>query len=70
MSSLIKCVCNHSQTIAPKQMPAKAIIVRRTVNESRTTGTDAVRAEELCDVAEVEAADDDPDADEVLEGDD
>lgn len=61
-SSLKQCTCNHNQTIAPKQIPAKAAIVRRTVNESRTTGTEAVRDEAPCDVAELEAADDAADA--------
>lgn len=43
--------------MAPKQIPAKATIVRRTVNESRTTGTEADRVEAPLDVAELEAAD-------------
>lgn len=43
--------------MAPKQIPAKATIVRSTVNESRTTGTDTDRVEAPWDVAELEAAD-------------
>lgn len=61
-SSLVRRVYNHNQIMAPKQIPAKATIVRSTENESRTTGTDADRVEAPFDVAELEAADDDDDA--------
>lgn len=50
-------MCNHNHIIAPKLMPAKAIIVRRMLKESRMTGMEAARVAAPCEVDELDAAD-------------